>query len=159
MLLSRLRRAGETPQAAGSRLVGKVHESAATTGNLTSPHAPELKCPVIAATNVGLSRQPAQVAPPQLHGGGRAEEGEAKTIRRGRRSNKLPSLEGRGEKYVYDKKSHHRSLPPSFRPWSVRRRHAILRLHGPVHEDTFEIQNVFYQAVTTSIFVIEKISW
>ena len=56
MLLSRLRGAGETPQAAGSRLVGKVHESAATTGNLTSPHAPELKFPVIAATNKGLSR-------------------------------------------------------------------------------------------------------
>ena len=68
-------------------MVGKVHESAAITGNLTSPHAPELKFPVIAATNVGLSRQPAQVAPPQLQGGGRAEEGEAKAIRRGRGSN------------------------------------------------------------------------
>ena len=52
-----------------------------------------------------------------------------KAIRRGRGSNKLPPLEGRGEKYVHDKKSHNRSLPPSFRPWSVRRRHAILRLH------------------------------
>ena len=156
MLLGRLRRASETPQAAGSRLVGTVHESAATTGNLTSPHAPELKFPVVAETNVGLSRQPAQVAPPQLQGGGRAEEGETKAIRRGRRSNKLPPLEGRGEKYVYDKKSHHRSLPPSFRPWSVRRR--------PLDPAGFIVssekaQNVFYQAVTTSIFVIEKISW
>ena len=156
MLLGRLRRASETPQAAGSRFVGTVHESAATTGNLTSPHAPELKFPVVAETNVGLSRQPAQVAPPQLQGGGRAEEGEPKAIRHGRRSNKLPPLEGRGEKYVYDKKSHHRSLLPSFRPWSVRRR--------PLDPAGFIVssekaQNVFYQAVTTSIFVIEKISW
>ena len=156
MLLSRLRRASETPQAAGSRFVGKVRESAATTGHLTSPHAPELKCPVVAATNKGLSRQPAQVAPPQLQGGGRAEEGEPKAIRRGRRSNKLPPLEGRGEKYVHDKKSHHRSLPPPFRPWSVRRR--------PLDPAGFIVssekaRNVFYQAVTTSIFVIEKISW
>ena len=55
-------------------MVGKVREFSCTTGNLTSPHAPELKFPVVAETNKGLSRQPAQVAPPQLQGGGRAEE-------------------------------------------------------------------------------------
>ena len=56
-------------------MVGKVHESAATTRNLTSPHAPELKFPVMWETNRELSRQPAQVAPPQLQGGGRAGGG------------------------------------------------------------------------------------
>ena len=53
----------------------KVIESAATTGNISPTTQYEVTFPVIPATNVGLSRQPAQVAPPQLQGGGRAGGG------------------------------------------------------------------------------------
>ena len=71
VLLSRLRRASETPQAAGSRLVGKVHESAEITGNLFSPHAPEVKFPVMSERTYRLEiAGPGRtlVAPPQLLG-------------------------------------------------------------------------------------------
>ena len=70
-LLGRLRRAGETPQAAGPRLVGKVHESAEITGNLFSPHAPEVKFPVMSERTYRLEiAGPGRtlVAPPQLLG-------------------------------------------------------------------------------------------